>query len=87
MHAACGSYALHGGSITGEFANRAGQPQLYLPNISSEGVESVYEVVKVSGGARRTWFIGEDDIQCAYSDDISTRGLGEGLGIVLRPLD
>ena len=44
-------------------ADLPGQAQLYLPHTSPEGVQSVYEVVKISGGARRTWFIGDNDIQ------------------------
>ena len=34
-------------------------PQLYLP---SSGSDRIYEVVKVNGSKRRTWFIGDDSI-------------------------
>jgi hypothetical protein len=48
-------------------SSSAGHAQLYLPHVTDNGDEAVYEVVKVSGGARRTWFIGDDDIQCEGS--------------------
>ncbi|KAK4683816.1 ribonuclease H2 subunit B, partial [Tremellales sp. Uapishka_1] len=42
---------------------RTGEAQLYLPYVSTiTGKEGILEVVKVNGGSRRTWFIGEDKI-------------------------
>ncbi|ORX40686.1 ribonuclease H2, subunit B [Kockovaella imperatae] len=41
---------------------RTGSPQLYLPYVSPEGKETVLEAVKLNGSKRRTWFIGDSQI-------------------------
>jgi hypothetical protein len=46
-------------STSPELADRPGAPQLYLP-CSNSG--RIYEVVKVNGAKRRTWFVGDDSI-------------------------